>query len=138
MHIIRYSDYGFNTQYQSHHLKRVKDEMFHFDISIFPDHLKKVGQEIRNKHLPFYYQNFHLFKRGVWAFIDGHKNNQSLNHLRHIVPCWEADIDDNTVVIDVNWERLISIMDQECRIFGFYIPEQSMSSLKNVKRRIKR
>ena len=40
-----------------------------------------------------------------YVFIDGYKNNQSLNHLKRKVPCWKAEISDNTVVYDVNWEN---------------------------------
>ena len=39
-------------------------------------------------------------------FIDDHKNNQSLNHLKHRVPCYEAEISDNIMVYDCNLEKI--------------------------------
>ena len=137
MHIIRYSDDGFRPQYQSFHLADIEYECNEYmkDFDSIPDHLKSVSLERHNRIISFYKQHMDLFQQGVWAFIDGHKDNQALNHLRHKVPCWEADIDNNAVVVGVNWDHLMFIRDSECTVFGFYIPKQSMWSLRNIERR---
>lgn len=137
MHIIRYSINGFKPQYQKYHLAQVYYDMHEFNIFEVLLHLRQVCLDRHNKLIPFYKENLYLMQKGIWAFIDGYKNNQSLNHLKQKVPCWEADIDDETVVLGVNWDHTMSITDSECKAFGFYLPEQYMNSLKNVKRRYK-
>ncbi len=140
MHIIRYSVNGFKPQYQSYHLAEIDYERNGFmkDFNSIPDHLKIECLKRHNRIIPFYKQHFDLFQYGILAFIDGYKDKQALNHLNHKVPCWEADIDDNAVVIGVNWDHLMFIRDGECTIFGCYIPIQSMNSIKNIKRRYER
>ncbi|MDD3123567.1 MAG: hypothetical protein PHC62_08675 [Candidatus Izemoplasmatales bacterium] len=137
MHIIRYSVNGFKPQYQSHHLVEIDYEQNGFikDFNKIPEHLKIECLKRHNRLVPFYKQHNDLFQYGVWAFINGYKNNQALNHLKYKVPCWEADIDDNAIVVGVNWDHLMFVKDGECTIFGFYIPEQSMQSIRNIKRR---
>jgi hypothetical protein len=137
MRIIRYSKNGFVPQHQTHHLRDVFYHLNEFDINEFPEHLRYHIQERHNKLVPFYHENYVYLQYGVWAFIDGYKNNESLNHLRELVPCWEAEIPDDTVVFDVNWERTIPITDGLCRSFGFFIPEQQMHSISGIQRRIR-
>ena len=138
MKIIRYSKKGFKPQYQSYHLDI--DVYYHLKnfneyISDYPEHLKLFCIKQHEKLLPFYQQHINELQYGVWAFINGYKNNQSLNHLRERVPCWEADISDNTIVFDVNWEYVMPITDMKCEMFGFYIPKQQLNTLHNVKKR---
>jgi len=138
MKIIRYSKYGFNPQYQNYHLKI--DAYYHlknFEESIIdcPEHLKSFCIEQHKKLLPFYQEHIDELQYGVWAFIDGHKNNQSLNHLKECVPCWEADIADDVYVVGVNWDHIMSITDEECTYFGFFIPKQQMETICNIRKR---
>lgn len=50
-------------------------------------------------------------QEGLWFFVDSYKNNQSLNHLKHKVPCYEAEIPDNIMVYDCNLEKIVIITD---------------------------
>jgi hypothetical protein len=130
MIIIRYSLNKFEPQYQNYHLKDVDYELNHFDISAFPKHLQYSIQKQHEESVEFYKENYYDLEWGVWAFIDGHKDNRSLNHLKRKVPCWRAKISDETTVIDVNWTKKMKITDNKCRLFGFYIPKSQLSTLK--------
>lgn len=132
MKIIRYSPYGFTPQYQSHHLEMVNYHFNQFDISLFPFHLQNIIKIQHEQAIKFYKENYDDFKYGIWAFIDGFKNNQALNHLKNKVPCWKAEISDDTTVYDVNWTKKIKVTDGECRLFGFYIPKKELIDLKEV------
>jgi len=137
MYIIRYSINKFEPQYQSKHLSQVDLELdelwFENDFMNFcPNHLKSICLENHKRKVPFYKQYYEDFKYGIWAFIDGCKNNQSLNHLKRKVPCWKAEINDNTIVYDVNWEKRMLITNPECKYFGFYIPVNQLNSLKMI------
>lgn len=85
--IIRYSIQGFKPQYQSHHLKNVHYHLNDFDINDFPEHLQYEIQRIHERNVKFYTEHYKDFKEGVWFFLDGHKDNMSLNHLKYKVPC---------------------------------------------------
>jgi hypothetical protein len=136
MKIIRYSKDGFKPQYQSYHLQNHVDyHLNHFNIADFPKHLQPFVLEQHNKLVSFYTEHLEDLQRGVWAFIDGYKNNMSLNHLKERVPCWEAEIPNSTIVIGVNWDHAMLITDSESTAFGFYIPEQQMKYIQNVRRR---
>lgn len=137
MIIERYSINKFKPQYQSKHLAQVNLELdeswFKNNFMNFcPEHLKHVCLERHNRIVPFFKDHYNDFKYGIWAFIDGYKNNQSLNHLKRKVPCWKAEISDNTVVYDVNWEKQMLITDPECKYFGFYIPANQLNTLKII------
>lgn len=140
MKIIRYSLSGFKPQYQSYHLEHsVKPHLeLNFDISIYPEYLKAFIQENHEKLFNFYSANYHLLKSGIWAFIDGEKRNQSLNHLSRKVPCWEAEIDDDVLVVGCNWDRIYPITASEAKLWGFFIPEPNMKSIRNIQRRKRR
>ena len=96
--------------------------------------MHEIVLDIHYKRVMLYKENISDFQYGIWAFIDGYKNNQSLNHLKHRVPCWSADISDDTIVYSVNWDKKIKITDDECKVFGFYIPANQLKTLKNIKR----
>ena len=136
MKVIRYSVDGFKVQYQSNHMKsHVLYHLKHFDLNVFPEHLRWEIKKIHDRLYPFYKENFNDFRRGIWVFIDGYKDNQSLNHLKKKVPCYEAELPDDIIVYDVNWTKQMKLSDPECKIFGCYVPERSLVNLKNVKRR---
>ena len=137
MKIIRYSIDGFKPQYQSKHLSDIDLELneswFQNNfINNCPQHLKDICLEKHNRIVPFLKEHYGDFKCGIWAFIDGYKNNQSLNHLKTKVPCWKAEISDDTMVYDVNWEKQMLITDPECKLFGFYIPVNQLSTLELI------
>lgn len=134
MRIIRYSVNGFKPQYQSYHLKDVYYHLYNFNIADYPEWMHEIVLDMHYKRVMFYKENISDFQYGIWAFIDGYKNNQSLNHLKHRVPCWSADISDDTIVYSVNWDKKIKITDDECKVFGFYIPANQLKTLKNIKR----
>lgn len=133
--IIRYSVDGFKPQMQTHHMKYVDYHMSKFDILDYPEHLKPFVLEKHNHLISFYRQHIDDFKCGLWVFLDGYKNNQSLNHLKHLVPCWEAEIDDSAQVYDCNWEQLVCINDPIVKAYGCYIPKRIIGDIVNIRRR---
>ena len=136
MKVIRYSLNGFEPQNQTHHMNvYVLYHLNEFDVNQFPKHLQWEIDKIHKSRVALYEANYHDFERGIWVFIDGHKNNQSLNHLKRKVPCFEADLPDDIEVYDVNWSKSMKLCDPECKIFGCYVPERSLAKIKNIKRR---
>lgn len=132
--IIRYSLYGFNPQYQSHHLKHINYDLYNFNIKDFPEHLQYVIQERHNRLLPFYQEHYEDFKEGIWFFLEGHKNNQALNHLKRKVPCWKAEIEDDAIIYDVNWESIVTLDNSIVEMFGCYIPKREMYKIHNIQK----
>jgi hypothetical protein len=133
MIIIRYSIHKFEPQYQSEHLKHVNYHLYNFDISEIPEHLKPAVQERHDLLINFYKENYNDLQYGIWVFIDGYKNNQSLNHLKRKTPYWKAEISDDTIVYDVNWDRKMKITDKRCKFFGCYIPKNQLNTLKELR-----
>lgn len=134
MKIIRYSVNGFKPKYQSYHLKDVHYHLHNFNIAEYPEWMRDIALDVHDKRVAFYTENYSDFQYGIWAFIDGYKNNQSLNHLKYRVPCWSAEISDDTIVYSVNWDKKLKITDDECKVFGFYVPANQLNTLKNIKR----
>lgn len=136
MKVIRYSLYGFKPQEQTHHMKHIRYHLNEeFDINDFPEFMRWTIMDLHKKKVEFYSQHLDDFKRGIWCFIDGHKDNLSLNHLKRKVPCWEAELPDDTQCYDCNWERLVAISDPIVLCGGCYIPERELLKLSEVKRR---
>lgn len=134
MKVIRYSKTGFKAQNQVHHLKHMNYLINHFSLNDYPDFLQTFISESRQQKINFFKENEQDFQKGIWVFIDGYKNNQSLNHLREKVPCWQAEIPDDTICYSVNWDKKILISDSIAKGFGVYIPEKELSQIKNIKR----
>ena len=132
--IIIYSTQGFKPQYQSHHLKHIDYHINNFNINDFPEHLRYIIQHNHEDHLQFYKENYKDFQYGIWFFIAGHKNNQSLNHLEHKVPCWEAEIENDVLVYDVNWEYKTTLSDSFGMWSGFYLPASQIHKIHNIKK----
>lgn len=135
MKVIRYSVDGFKPQEQTHHMNHVNYELYEFDINDYPEKMRYQIQKIHEKHVEFYNKHMDDLKCGIWCFIDGHKDNLSLNHLKQKVPCWEAELPDDIECYDCNWERLTTISDTIVLCGGCYIPERELYKLNNVKRR---
>lgn len=135
MKIIRYSVDGFKPQVQTHHMEDINYYLYNWNINDFPIHLRSVCEEQRQKKIPFIQHHYNDFKCGVWAFIDGHKNNVELNHLKQKVPCWEAEISDDTMVYDVNLDKQMKVTDNFCEVYGFYLPVSQMATLHDIRKR---
>ena len=133
--IIRYSTHGFKPQYQSEHLKNINYHLNDFNINDFPEHLRYIIQKQHEEHLSFYKEHYQDFQYGIWFFIDGHKNNQALNHLKHKAPCWEAEIENNVLVYDVNLEYQTTLSDRFGINCGFYLPASQIHKIHNIKKR---
>lgn len=90
MKIIRYSVNGFAPQYQSYHYNNVLNIINqNIDISktkLNDYQIQMIKQSI-DKKTPFLVEHLTDFQNGIWIFIDGYKNNMSLNHLNRKVPC---------------------------------------------------
>ena len=130
MKIMRYSLTGFKPQYQSHKLNDIDYYLHRFNVNEFPQHLQEFAQQDNKRMAAFYREHFNDFQYGVWAFIDGYKSNLALNHLQKRVPCWKAEISNNTMVYV--GEKRVLITDDCCKSFGFYIPVNQLNSLEVV------
>lgn len=133
MKIIRYSIAGFKTQEQTYHAYLLDK----FNLEDYPEFLRYEIQQIHEQKVTFYKKHSEDFKRGIWCFVDGYKSNQSLNHLKKKVPCWEAEVPDDIECYDCNWEKLTTISDPAVLWGGCYIPEREMWKTRNVRRRRK-
>ena len=102
----------------------------------------KIFQNIYNisfrntttKLLPFYQEHYEDFKEGIWFFLEGHKDNFSLNHLKRKVPCWKAKIEDDAIVYEPNWEKIITLDDPLVKSGGCYLPKREMYKIHNVQK----
>ena len=137
MKIERYSLTGFVPQFQEHHLKDVDFHLNRFSMNDIPKHLYDYVLSTHNQLVPFFQENISDLQYGVWVFISGYKNSQSLNHLKQKVPCWDAEIDDSAEAYDVNWTKKIRIIDPLCKAFGCYLPARELSKIINSKRKYK-
>lgn len=137
MKIIRYSIHGFEPQRQTHHLESVNYNLYDFDINAYPEHLRYFIQKTHERNVEFYSKHLDDLQCGIWCFIDGHKDNLSLNHLKRKVPCWEADILDDTECYDCNWEKFTTITASRLLCGGCYIPERELYKLSNISMRKK-
>jgi len=85
-------------------MQDVNYHLHNFNISEYPKHLQYQIQKKHNELVAFYKEHYQDLRKGIWFFLDGYKNNQSLNHLTRKVPCWEAEIEENVTLYDCNWE----------------------------------
>lgn len=138
--VERYSIEGFKPQYQSHHLA-----INMFEINNIEKMYTDLGlplpyetyQDFLNK-IEFRKENLQDFKYGIWVFISGYKNNQALNHLKVKVPCWIAELPEDTIVYDVNWTKKMKLKDDECKYFGCYIPKRNLKEISNIHKKKKK
>lgn len=133
--IIRYSLCGFQPQKQTECLKDIDYHLNKFNIEDFPEHLRYSIQNIHERNVKFYIKHLNDLQEGVWFFLDSYKNNQSLNHLKRKVPCWEAEIEEDVYVYDCNWDKIVSITDSIVKFGGCYIPKSQMYKIHNIKKR---
>lgn len=138
MKVIRFSTMGFAPQEQTHHMEHINYHLNGgFDINDYPEFMRYSIMEIHNKKVDFFTKHLDDFKVGIWCFIDGHKDNLSLNHLKHKVPCWEAELPDDVECYDCNWERITTLKDPYILCGGCYIPQRELHKLRNIKKRKK-
>lgn len=136
MKTIRYSIAAFEPQEQTHHAKHIQYHLCDFDIEEFPEFARWQIQQIYEQKTAFYKEHLDDLICGIWCFVDGHKSNQSLNYLKHKVPCWEAEVSDDIECYDCNWEKLITISDPVV-LWGCYIPKREIWKIRNVRKRRK-
>lgn len=134
--IIRFSPYAFNPQIQTHHMEYIDYCINDFNINDFPSQQRYILQKTFEKRISFYKEHYNDFKEGIWFFLDGHKNNQSLNHLKHKVPCYEAEIENDVEIYDCNLEYLTTLDDSFVKFAGCYLPKREIHKIHNIKRRI--
>lgn len=133
--VIRYSKQAFRPQIQSHHMEHINYHLHHFNVNEFPEHLRWIIQQRHDELLPFYIEHYEDFKEGIWMFVDGHKENLSLNHLKERVPCFEAEVPEDLECYDCNWEFKTTINDNRILFGGCYVPKRELYKLQNIKRR---
>lgn len=133
--VLRYSKTGFKPQKQTYHYDRQLDYLLNdFHIEDYPNHLRYFIEKNKNKQLKFFQTYGEDLKEGIWCFILGYKDNKSLNHLKEKVPAWTAELPEDTICYDVNWEQQIKLSDDIVKLFGCYIPKKEIEKLKNIKR----
>jgi len=136
MKIIRYSATAFTPQEQTHHAKHIQYHLSdEFKIEDYPEFMRWQIQKIHEQKVAFYTKHLADLKCGIWCFVEGHKSNQSLNHLKQKVPCWEAEVPDDIECYDCNWEKMTTISDPCVLWGGCYIPQREMWKIKKIKRR---
>ena len=96
-----------------------------------------IYNEIKASLLPiikekkeFFFNYSNLLFYGIWCFIKDYKNEQSLNHIKGILPPkWLAYIPDDTIVFDVNWQYTMKITDERITHSGCFIPEKELDKI---------
>jgi len=140
MKIIRFSDSGFSPQYQDYHLRSLIWPLLNYFYNRdFPLYSKaraifSSNHQYFKRLAQFIYENEEDFEYGIWAFIDGHVNNASLNHLNKRVSVWKAEIPDHIYVYDVNLNEKYLITDKRAQFFGFFIPSKELKFVSDVKK----
>ena len=64
----------------------------------------------------------------------GFKPQYQSHHLKHKVPCWEAEIENDVLVYDVNWEYQTTLSDPFGINSGFYLPASQIQKIHNIKK----
>lgn len=138
MKIIRFSVAAFEPQKQTHHADYIDYHLSdRFKIEDFPEFMRRDVSLDHECKVKFFKEHFDDLTCGIWCFIDGHKSNMSLNHLKRKVPCWEAEVPDDIECYDCNWTKLTTISDPDLLWGGCYIPQREIHKIKNIRRRVK-
>lgn len=146
IYLERYSDTGFEPQYQSQHLKDNKyllmsDEDY---INLLKEDIPPncynneiyIGQLLRGKwkRQDFYKENIKDFQYGIWCFLKWKADEFELNHLpgkpleylkKNIGFVNEDDIN-NFIIYDCNLEIKGTLLNKNITCFGFYVPQRSI------------
>ena len=134
--IIRYSTDGFRPQKQEHHIKSF-ESLEKININDYPEFLRSCISENQKAKTFFYKEHFDDLQEGIWFFLDGHKNRQSLNHLKKLVPCWEAEIEDDILVYSCNLDAIVPLTNDCVEAFGCYLPKRLLDKIHNIHRKKK-
>lgn len=51
------------------------------------------------------------------------------------MPCWEAEIENDVLVYDVNWEYQTTLSNPFVEMAGCYLPKSQIYKIHNIKRR---
>jgi len=132
MEITRFSEHGFEPQYQSFHLKHIIEPMLKLYRTRNYEDIPQVGIEYFKKFAKFVYENLDDFKYGIWVFVNNHIEYSSLSHLKSKISVWKADICDFIYVYDVNLDEKYKITDKRARFFGCYIPQKELKYITNI------
>lgn len=133
--IIRYSKTAFCPQKQSHHIHGFEYwKSFDVNSPEVPEHLRDYLLQAKKEKIKFYEEHFNDLQEGLWFFIKGHKNRQSLNHLKELVPCWEAEIEEDIMVYHFNLDAIVPITDASVLAGGCYIPKRLLCKILNIHR----
>ena len=54
--------------------------------------------------------------------------------MKHKVPCWEAEIENDVLLYDVNWEYQTILSDPFGISYGFYLPASQIHKIHNIKK----
>ena len=55
--------------------------------------------------------------------------------MKYKVPCWEAEIENDVLLYDVNWEYQTTLSDQFGVNSGFYLLASQIHKIHNIKKR---
>ena len=55
--------------------------------------------------------------------------------MKHKVPCWEAEVENDVLVYDVNWEYQTTLLNPFGINCGFYLPSLQIHKIHNIKKR---
>ena len=138
IYIERYSNDSFKSQKQIHHLKEIdlildgnEYEKYLLSLNLNNYQINLILSKIKEKR-NFFRLHYDDLKDGIWVFIKGYKNNQSLNHLHKKVPKYYGELPNNVLVYDVNFTKTMNISNDECKLFECYIPKKELSKLRSI------
>lgn len=152
IYLERYSEGGFEPQYQSEHLNDNKyllmsdeDYITWLKENIPPNcyneeiYIKQLLKE-KWKHQDFYKENIKDFQYGIWCFLKGEADEFELNHLpceplkylkKNIGFINKDDIND-FIIYDCNLEIKGTLLNSEITWCGFYVPQRSIQFINKV------
>lgn len=142
--IERYSNTGFEPQYQSYHLKSdeyyfMSDEEYVNSLENLNEYQKHFCLLEKKRHEDFYKENYNDFKFGIWCFIKGYANNFELNHLSgNAMKYLKHNIGyinnpDDFIVYDCNLQEKFMLSNYIYKESGFYVPERMIEKIKIIK-----
>lgn len=140
MKVVRYSFQGFKPQFQSYHKKlmdwdlNVTPREFLRMFSDYDRYAKKDSWKRILAHKAFVKEHYLNNLYGVWVFVEGHVNKQSLNHLKRPTPCWSAELPDDTLCYLTSNMWVGKLSDEEATYFGVFVPASQLNKIKNIKR----
>lgn len=138
MNVYRFSDTAFEPQQQTYHFENhieyiLDDDKFAEVYNIAADKIGHFLLERRQRLIPLYTNNIEDFRKGIWCFTSKDFARMSLNHLKKKVKVFEAELPDDAIVYDVNWEYQTTLSDPRNESFGCYVPARSLAHISNIR-----